>query len=127
MAIALTYFANRLSDDELVMLLRQRENFYIETISAMDMLTRRMQALLATDGLHSVVQIAPQNTAPLSFIPNPITDTVFILSGLWALLRRIAQRFTRPRCDVLLRVTSETAMRVVFRPSARPSAARPTP
>lgn len=48
MAIALTYFANRLSNDELVTLLRQRENFYVENISAMDMLTRRMQALLAT-------------------------------------------------------------------------------
>ncbi|MFA1682327.1 hypothetical protein [Achromobacter dolens] len=70
MAIALTYFANRLSDDELVTLPRQRENFYVENISAMDMLTRRMQALLATDGLYSVVQIAPQNTAPSHSFPT---------------------------------------------------------
>lgn len=59
MAIALTYFADHLSDEALAALLRRREDFYIENIDAMNSLTARMRALLAEDGLHSVVRLAP--------------------------------------------------------------------
>lgn len=59
MAIALTYFADCPSDEALAALLRRREDFYIENIDAMNSLTARMQALLADDGLHSVVRLAP--------------------------------------------------------------------
>ncbi|WP_241048404.1 hypothetical protein [Achromobacter xylosoxidans] len=124
MAIVLTYFVNRLSDDELAALLRRREDFYLENISAMDLLTTRMQALLMADGLSSVVQVPPRGDIPGDDLPiNLITSSIALLYLLWMLLRLLAQRLARPRCDVILRVTSDAAMRVIFRPPARRSGA----
>lgn len=70
MAIALTYFADCPSDEALAALLRRREDFYIENIDAMNSLTARMQALLADDGLHSVVRLAPKMNLPARCSPS---------------------------------------------------------
>ena len=126
MAIALTYFADHLSDDALAALLRRREDFYIENIEAMALLTGRMQALLAEDGLHSVVRLAPYNESPGGLITQVFVEAAFLLVSLWLLLRWLAHCLSRrPRADVILRVTSNASLHVVFRPSARPTAATP--
>lgn len=126
MAIALTYFADHLSDDALAALLRRREDFYIENIDAMTLLTARMQALLAEDGLHSVVRLAPLNAPPDRLITLVFVEAAFLLVSLWLLLQWLARCLSRrPRADVILRVTSNASLHVVFRPSARPTAATP--
>lgn len=126
MAIALTYFADHLSDDALAALLRRREDFYIENIEAMDLLTARMQALLAEDGLHSVVRLVPGNEPPGTLISHVFAEAAFLLISLWLLLRWLAHCLSRrPNADVILRATSNAALHVVFRPSARPAAATP--
>lgn len=124
MDIVLTYFVNRLSDDDLATLLRRREDFYLENITAMDVLTTRMQKLLAADGLSSLVQVTPG--IGISWDPihgDLIVTAIYLLCLLWMLLRLAAQRLARPRCDVILRVTSNAALRVRFQPSARRPAA----
>lgn len=124
MDIVLTYFVNRLSDDDLAALLRRREDFYLENVTAMDALTARMQTLLAADGLRSVVQVTPGIEMPWDpLYSNLLVDILFLLCMLWMLLRLAAQRLTRPRCDVILRVTSNAALRVRFQPSVRRPAA----
>lgn len=126
MAIALTYFADHLSDDALAALLRRREDFYIENIEAMALLTARMQALLAEDGLHSAVRLAPLNASPDRLITHVFAEAAFLLVWLWLPLQWLARCLSRrPRADVILRVTSNASLHVVFRPSARPAAATP--
>ncbi|AKP90023.1 hypothetical protein [Achromobacter ruhlandii] len=126
MAIALTYFADCPSDEALAALLRRREDFYIENIDAMNSLTARMQALLADDGLHSVVRLAPQNESPGTLLTLVFVEAAFVLVSLRLLLRRLAHCLSgRPRANVILRVTSNASLHVVFRPSARGAAATP--
>ncbi|CAB3855844.1 hypothetical protein LMG26788_02005 [Achromobacter pulmonis] len=119
MDIALTYFLNRLSDDDLAALLRRRKDFYLENITAMDVLTTRMQALLAADGLSSVVQEPPRGgTLGDDLLPNVTTGIIALLHLLWMLLRLLARHPARRRRDVILRITSDAAMHVIFRPQA---------
>lgn len=126
MAIALTYFADHLSDEALAALLRRREDFYIENIDAMNSLTARMQALLADDGLHSVVRLAPQNESPGTLLTLVFVEAAFVLVSLRLLLRWLAHCLSgRPRANVILRVTSNASLHVVFRPSGRGAAATP--
>lgn len=126
MAIALTYFAGHLSDDALAALLRRREDFYIENIDAMDRLTAHMQALLAQDGLRSVIRLAPLNEPPGTLITHVFAEATFLLVSLWLLLRWLAHCLSRrPHADVILRATSNASLHVVFRPSARSAAAAP--
>lgn len=126
MTIALTYFADHLSDDALAALLRRREDFYIENIDAMALLTARMQVLLAEDGLSSVVRLAPQNESPRTLITHLFMEAAFLLVSLWLALRWLAHCLSRrPRADVILRVTSNAALHVVFHRSARRATATP--
>ncbi|EFV85411.1 hypothetical protein HMPREF0005_04476 [Achromobacter xylosoxidans C54] len=126
MAIALTYFADHLSDEALAALLRRREDFYIENIDAMNSLTARMRALLAEDGLHSVVRLAPLNESPGRLITHVFVEAAFLLVWLWLLLQSLAHCLSRrPRADVILRVTSNASLHVAFRPSAHRAAATP--
>lgn len=126
MAIALTYFADHLSDEALAALLRRREDFYIENIDAMTILTARMQALLAEHGLRSVVRLAPQNEPPGRLITAVFAQAACLLVSLWLLPQWLAHCLSRrPRADVILRVTSNAALHVVFHRSARRAAATP--
>lgn len=115
MSVARTYFLNRMHDDELVSVLGQRQDFFLENIDTLNDATQRIQSLLARDGLSSTVELTPIN-GPASFTET-LLPMIPVIGWLWVMARGSAL-LARPRSDVTLRATSNTSLSVAFSRSA---------
>lgn len=111
MAIPRTYFFNQMGEEDLVMLFRRRENFFLENVEALDLAIARIRATLGNEGMSSVVELVPTNPPPR--FNDLFSSTVPVLGLAWAFFRGLAS-FARPRHDVTLRLTSNTSVSVVF-------------